>query len=354
MRLEISFPISGTLTDKAGDARELNMTELLSHFSEIKALFENAPNLQCFQNWKEFISEYQGDLSAMDKIQSMETFIEVGENSMYGTMVFQSAYALTEQERDTLSAYIDSQLMKGRGKKVKDTPIPVDGGEMRIQTWNLYTSLFIVDDLLLTEKVMPKYRITDIQHPIYPECHRIQALRDVDVDIRAGDFGGYIEKAWNLDHGGTCWIGEHAVCHGSAVVRGESRVTGYCELKDQALITGTSLIQGRCLVEGNSYVKDAFLYGAVKVTEDATVESHPDSKEFPTISGKSIIRGSVVGRVVIDDSTVASGEKLINHGHNQMLLENGIQRFESCEETQKEVSSSRKNMKKNREKGQER
>lgn len=350
MRLEASFPISATYLDENSKERTLDTTEELSHYSEIKALFENAPNLQSFQNWKEFISEYQGAPSGMEKIQSMETSIEAGENGIYGIMIFQSAYALTEQERNDLTAYIDLQLIQGKGKLVKGTPIQTEGGEIRIQVWSLYAPLFIVDDLLLSKNVMPKYRITDIQHPIYPECYRIQALRDVDVDVHAGDLGGYIEKVWNLDHGGTCWIGEHAVCHGLAAVRGESRVTGYCELKGEALLTGTSLIQGRCLVEGNSYIKDAFLYGAVKVTGDAIIESHPDSKEFPTISGKSIIQGSVIGRVVIDDSTVAYGEKLINHGHDQMLLENGIQRFESCEKTQKEVSSP----KKNREKSQER
>ena len=43
-----------------------------------------------------------------------------------------------------------------------------------------------------------KFEITDIAHEKYPFLYRIRALRDVGIEVRAGDLGGFVEAELKL------------------------------------------------------------------------------------------------------------------------------------------------------------
>lgn len=354
MELKLLLPVTATFTDSAGNKKGLGKTELSSFYHMICDQFQKNPQWQYCQDWGDFIADYKGRSAFADKVQSMEIIPVLEKNGVDAYFVFQSEPALDEKEKELLADYVDKQFAKGWGERLGSLKIPDRDGELQVVLWNPYSSLFLIDDMVSPENVPPKYRITDIRHPVYKECFRIQAIRDVDQDVRAGDLGGYIEKEWNLKHSGRCWIGENAVCHGNAQVCGKSRVSGHAELKEEALVTGNSLIQGNSLIEGNSYIEDAVVEGQSRVTGNAIVESHKDGKWYPVISGNSQIYGAVVGRFVIDNSTVFPEEKLYNRGEDQLLIENGIKGAVSLEQMQKEAVKMEQRIRKTRTREQER
>lgn len=50
-----------------------------------------------------------------------------------------------------------------------------------------------------------KYELTDITKEYMGRTlHRIKALRDVDVSVKAGDLGGWVESEDNLSQVGEC------------------------------------------------------------------------------------------------------------------------------------------------------
>jgi hypothetical protein len=53
--------------------------------------------------------------------------------------------------------------------------------------------------------------------------HKIKSLRDFG-DVKAGDFGGYIEKESNLSHEGDCWVYSNAQVYGNTYISGDSYV----------------------------------------------------------------------------------------------------------------------------------
>ena len=352
MKLESSFPITAEYVDKNGKTKKLNETEMISFYHLIQRYLQYDEKWQYCQKWDDFISRYRGAFGFVNKMDKMQVTVIVEKNGLYGNLTFHSHQALTETEKDKLADYIQEQFEQGWGKRLSGYPIPVDEGELRVQLWNPYSSLFLIDDQMPSENVPPKYRITDIQHPVYKECCRIQAIRDVDQDIRTGDLGGFIEKEWNLDHGGKCWISGNAVCRDTAQISKDSRATGNAEIRGHALVTGTSLLQGRCLVEGNAYVKDAVICDSARVTADAVVESEKASKGFPVIGGDSKIYGSIIGKVVITNSTVFPSEQIFNPGDDQFVIENGIKDAVSCEQIQKEALAMKDRSKDDRHKGQ--
>ena len=66
---------------------------------------------------------------------------------------------------------------------------------------------------------MKKYELTDeIKTVVGHTLHRIRACVDVGNNVKAGDFGGWIESEINLSHDGDAWVCDNAWVHGNAVV----------------------------------------------------------------------------------------------------------------------------------------
>ena len=121
--------------------------------------------------------------------------------------------------------------------------------------------------------IFTKYTITSEAHGVFTNCRRIQALLDIpEHNVKAGDFGGFIEGEYNLSSFGTCWIADDAVVKDSArvcddavvrdnvvlsdfvvvmksaVVTGEARVSEHIWLVDRSHVCGTTEVSGHGLI----------------------------------------------------------------------------------------------------------
>ncbi len=113
---------------------------------------------------------------------------------------------------------------------------------------------------------MDKYKFTDDTLEIAGHTlHRIHALRDFG-DVKAGDFGGYIDKVENLSQEGIAWV------YGNAQVCGNARVYGNAQVYGNARVSGNARVYGDAWVYGNARVSgNARVYGDARVCGDAWV-----------------------------------------------------------------------------------
>ena len=99
-------------------------------------------------------------------------------------------------------------------------------------------------------KIAKKYEITSIAHPLYPQLHRIRALRDIREDVCAGDLGGFVESEENLDQKNSCWIFDNAFAAENSLVSGDA------VLRDNAAARGSATVAGRARLEQNAAAED--------------------------------------------------------------------------------------------------
>ena len=109
--------------------------------------------------------------------------------------------------------------------------------------------------------------------------HRIRAKKDFG-DVKAGDFGGYIENESNLSHNGNCWVYDNAMVYENAYICGKS-----AKICDHAKVYGNAYISYMSIVSDYGSI-----YGNVKVCNRGTVKVHGNAK--------------IYGGVLIDSSDV--------------------------------------------------
>ena len=85
--------------------------------------------------------------------------------------------------------------------------------------------------------------------------HRIKALIDFG-DVKAGEWGGYVEKETNLSQYGGAWVYTHAQVYGNAQVFGQALVYGNAQVFGNARIFDYARIFGDSLVYGNACMCD--------------------------------------------------------------------------------------------------
>lgn len=171
-----------------------------------------------------------------------------------------------------------------------------------------------------------KYEITDIAHEEYSFLHRIRALRDVGGTVRAGDLGGFVENEGNLSFApeSEAWIADDAIAFHAACVEDAAL------LRDQAVICGEARVRGMAVVADHARVEDHAVVNSARVEMCAVVSAHAmisvdTNGRFPTVDGKSIVHGIVVGNVLVTGSAVVLGdEKVVNEAMDRLVLtENG-------------------------------
>ena len=96
-----------------------------------------------------------------------------------------------------------------------------------------------------------KYEITDIAHPIYPELHRIRALRQVAGEVPYGALGGFVQSEANLSQ-----EQDDAWLYDDSISRDEANVCGCARLHDQAMAQDLALVSGSSTMYDNAIACD--------------------------------------------------------------------------------------------------
>lgn len=124
----------------------------------------------------------------------------------------------------------------------------------------------------MEDRAEKKYELTDETIVVNGHIlHRIRALKDFG-DVKAGDFGGFVESEDNLSHEGNCWvyneacvlenarIGWNAKIFDKAKVYGDSHIFGYAmvcdkaKVYDKARVYHTSRVYGKAKVHGDAWI----------------------------------------------------------------------------------------------------
>jgi UDP-3-O-[3-hydroxymyristoyl] glucosamine N-acyltransferase len=101
--------------------------------------------------------------------------------------------------------------------------------------------------------------------------YRIRALIDFD-DIRAGDYGGYVESEKNLSHFGNCWIYDNAKVYGCGRVNSNAKVYNRVEVRCEATISDNAKVFGEAIISGEAKVYgNASISGVVSVFDKSRV-----------------------------------------------------------------------------------
>ena len=98
------------------------------------------------------------------------------------------------------------------------------------------------------------------------KLHRIRALITFG-SVKAGDAGGFMERAENLSQDGNAWVSGDARVSGDAQVYGNAQVSGNAWVSGDARVSGDAQVSGNAQVYGNAWVSgDAQVYGNAQVS----------------------------------------------------------------------------------------
>lgn len=113
---------------------------------------------------------------------------------------------------------------------------------------------------------MKKYTISDAKHQFYDNpsnkpVYRICATRDIEgSNVKAGDWGGFIEEEENLSHDGDCWIDDDVIVSTGARVYGNARIYRHSIISEKARIYGNAIVD-------NSEIYNAKVFGKARITD---------------------------------------------------------------------------------------
>lgn len=168
----------------------------------------------------------------------------------------------------------------------------------------------------MSKKLGPKYKLLPSNAITLPTkgrprtLYRIQAMRDVRENVKAGDIGGYVESEKNLATTGRSWIAEDAWVLGNAQVKREALVCGSAIVSDDADVSDSATVSGKARVGGK-----AMIFGVSTITDEATIMGNVIIKgqvtvsEFATISDNARIDGlaSIKGNARIEGAVQVKG-----------------------------------------------
>ena len=184
---------------------------------------------------------------------------------------------------------------------------------------------------------MKKYELTDITKTenIFGKpvtLHRIRALKDFG-DVKAGEFGGWVEHEGNLSQSDNCWLyDEGTVCgngkvsdcgvvcdHGAVsdngIVRGHGMVYKYGRIFDNGKLFDNGEVYDHGVVSGNGVVCD---YGVVSgngwVCGRGVVQNHGVVSDYGIVCDYSVVSGNgmVCGNGMVSGNGRVSGNCVIS------------------------------------------
>ena len=142
-----------------------------------------------------------------------------------------------------------------------------------------------------------KYELMDSEFVLNflgKKLFRIRALVDIKIfGVKAGDKGGYVEAAKNLDVSDSAWV------FGNAQFFGEARGSGNAWVFGDAQVYGNAQVLGNAWVFGNAQVCDnarvlgeARVYGSAQVYDSAWVLGNAQVSGNAWVFGNAQVSGN--------------------------------------------------------------
>lgn len=246
---------------------------------------------------------------------------------------------LTEHGWNDLQEYLSGQYSDGWGEGFEQRDIRVEDGILNVHFWQPEHFAFTVEQLTAEPQVemvgqealsksdvdqtrnsaepsqsTKKYEITDIAHPVYPELHRIRALRQVRVDVPAGELGGFVQSEANLSQGNDdAWLYDDSISRHEANVCGGAQLHGRTVAQDLALVGGSSTMYGNAIACDSAIVTGGCIRNDALVCGNARVRENPATHIAPVVTGQSVVMGDLSGSVVVfDRSFILPGQTVDN------------------------------------------
>ena len=173
--------------------------------------------------------------------------------------------------------------------------------------------------------VNQKYEITDIAHEKYSFLHRIRALRNIGIRVKAGDLGGFVESDSNLSFapGDDAWIFDDAIACGNSCVDKGSRLRGNAVACGNAYISQDSTLSDQARAEDDAYIRGADLCEHARASGSSIIADSPETGQAPVLSETCVVYGTVLGDVHIEGDVVVLGNEKITNETPDTLVFNG-------------------------------
>ena len=152
-----------------------------------------------------------------DYVKSIQITVEEHGGELCGCATVVVNADLTERGWNDLQEYLSGQYSDGWGEGFEQRDIAVENGCLNVHFWQPERFAFTLEqgvtepqealgEANTSQQTQPpqpakKYEITGIAHPVYPELHRIRALREVSGDVPYGTLGGFVQSEANLSQG---------------------------------------------------------------------------------------------------------------------------------------------------------
>ena len=246
---------------------------------------------------------------------------------------------LTERGWNDLQEYLSGQYSDGWGEGFEQRDIQVEDGNLNVHFWQEKHFAFTVEQVEAEPLQEPaeqgapstsnldqtrnsaepsqstkKYEITDIAHPVYPELHRIRALRQVGTDVPAGELGGFVQGEANLSQDR-----DEAWLYGDSVSRDDARVCDGARLYDQAMAQDLALVSGSSTMYDNAVACDNAILTAGCIRNEAIVCGNARVREntithaSPVVTGQGVVMGDISGCIVVfEQGFVLPGQTIDN------------------------------------------
>ena len=257
-------------------------------------------------------------------VKSIVVSVEKRNGSLCGCATVVVDEDLTKRGWKELKDYLSGQYSDGWGEGFEQRDIQIAEGILNVHFWqpeNFAITVVLAETRSQAERsaanvaatgngnrtLQPpqtdkKYEITDTAHPVYPELHRIRALRQVREDVPVGTLGGFVQSEANLSQGNDdAWLYDDSISRHEANVCGGAQLHGRTVAQDLALVSGNSTMYGDAIACDSAIVTGGCIRNDALVCGNARVRENPATHIAPVVTGQSVVMGDLSGSVVVFD-----------------------------------------------------
>ena len=247
-------------------------------------------------------------------VKSIQISVEEHGGELCGCATVVVDADLTERGWNDLQEYLSGQYSDGWGEGFEQRDIAVEDGNLNVHFWQPERFAFTVVQVqaapqaelpAAVNNIHPaqpnkKYEITDIAHPVYPELHRIRALRQVSGDVPYGTLGGFVQSEANLSQEqDDAWLYDDSISRDEANVCGDAQLHDRAVVQDLALVGGSSTMYDNATACDNAIITGGCIRNDALVCGNARVRENAATHIAPVVTGQSVVMGDLSGSVVV-------------------------------------------------------